>query len=889
MSATKPKLYLLDGHSHLYKAYHAVSGLSNSSGEPTGAVFGFLQIFQRIRRDYQPEHIAVVFDPPGPSFRGDLFPEYKANRPPQPEDLTVQVRTAHELLAAMRVPVFEVPNFEADDVIATLARWAVENGGEAVIVSVDKDLLQCVRPGITVLREHLGSIEMLDEAGVEAKLGVRPAQVAPYLGLLGDSADNIPGVPGVGKKRAAELLAEFGSLDAILAEATGKTKPKFWASLAENAEKARFSTQLATVRQDVPIGTSWDALRWKLEPSEQLRAIARRLEFRQLTEELGGDAVHERQTDYATILTREQLQAACSAIRAAGAAAIDTETTGLDPYASELVGISLSWRQHQAVYIPVGGDHLPLADVRAGLDPVFREGGVKWTAHNWRFDCKILSRAGFSVDSIEFDTMIASYLHNTDRSTNALKPLALEMLGIKMTTFQELTGGGGGDMITIDAVDLERASNYACLDADATFQLRARFAPALEEAGLRPLFDEVEMPLVPVLSRMELEGVRIDREYFAEILMSTESRLLALTREIHGMAGRVFNINSPQQLADVLFVHLNLNPGRKTTTGFSTDAAVLEELAEKHPFPSRILEYRQLEKLRGTYIQPLPALVNPHTGRIHSSFHQTVAATGRLSSSEPNLQNIPVRTEDGRQIRRGFIPRQDGWRFLAADYSQIELRILAHLSGDEALREAFQSGQDIHALTASKVFNVPLEGVSKEMRSQSKAINFGIIYGMGAFRLSKDLGISQKAAEEFIANYFRVYGGVRRYLDETLENCRREGFVKTMRGRRRFIPDIKSSNHQARAQAERVAVNTPIQGSSADMIKLAMIAIDRRIRAEGLRSRMILQVHDELIFDAPEEELGLLEPLVREEMRRALPLAVPVQVDVETGLNWAEV
>jgi DNA polymerase-1 len=893
MPDARPCLFLIDGHSQLYRAYHAMGPLATREGEPTGAIFGFLQVFHRLRKTHALAHVVVVFDPPGPSFRQEDFAEYKAHRPEQPPELTRQLHLLRELLELMKVPMAMVPTFEADDVIATLARWAVLNGGDACIVSVDKDLLQCVEPGVTVLRDHLGTIETLDETGVREKMGVSPSQVPAFLGLLGDSSDNIPGVPGIGKKRAAELLAEFGDMETLLSAAAGKTKPKFWASLAESADVARLSMALATVRRDAPVAASWSAFRWEYRPDPKVREMLARLEFRSLVEEIGGQSIEDRTVDYATIRTREALDAAAAKILKAGEAAIDTETTGFDPYTDRLVGLSLSWAENQAVYIPIADEGrencLPLSDVVSSLAPLFAHGAVRWIAHNWRFDYKILKAAGFAVGDCFVDTMVAAYLLNPDRPTNSLKGLARECLGIEMTPIKDLIGSGD-DLVTMAGVDVEKVSEYACQDADVTRQLRHHLIPQMEQgSALKKLFDDVEIPLCAVLSRMELEGVRIDVPYFRRLREETTARLSQLTAQIHAHAGRDFNINSTKQLAQVLFEDLGLPKQKKTTTGFSTDVSVLEELAKLHPLPACLLEYRQLEKLRGTYIEALPALVNRKTGRLHTHFNQTVAATGRLSSNDPNLQNIPVRTEEGRKIRRGFVPREEGWCLVGADYSQIELRILAHMSDDPALIEAFSTGGDIHTLTASKVYGVALGDVTKEMRSAAKAINFGIIYGMTGFRLARDLGITRRTADQFIEDYFKAYQGVRAFIDRTLETCRERGYVETMLGRRRFVPDIKASNPNARSAAERIAMNTPIQGTSADMIKVAMLRIDARLAREGLRARMVLQVHDELIFDSPLDEVETLQALVVEEMKAALPLKVPIGVDVHSGPNWEEI
>ncbi|MEQ8820746.1 MAG: DNA polymerase I [Sumerlaeia bacterium] len=914
----KKKLFLFDGHSHLYRAYFAPGmgdTLSTTDGIPTGAVFGFLQLFHRIRREQDPHHVAVVFDPSGPSFRNEQFEAYKANREAPPEDLHQQLDIVMEILAAMGVPMLRVARYEADDVLATLARWAVDNGGEACIVSIDKDLLQCARPGVTILRDHMGKVELLDEAGVLEKLGVRPDQVPAYLGMLGDTSDNIPGIPGVGKKRAVDLLSEFGDMESVIAEAQGKTKPKYWVNVAENAEQARLSLQLATIREDAPVGdVDWGGFAWRYEMSPAVREVYMRYELRKFLDEpvaaasfapaAGGDLfgeeefapaeIDDRDTDYRTIESEADLARAVADLRAAKLVAVDTETDGLDPFTCKIVGISLSWAKDQGVYIPIReyirdkSRGLPEATVRRLLDPAFADGEVQWAAHNWRFDYKMLARAGYPVGDIVYDTLIMSYLISPDRPSHSLKNLANEVLRIRMTEIDALIGKGKAAISMADA-NLDEVAKYACADADVTLQLRNTFAPQLADQNLTELFREVEMPLVTVLARMELEGIRILPDYFAELSVELKGRLATITEEIYELAdGKVFNINSTKQLGEVLFEDLKLPTQKKTKSGYSTDVSVLEALSPIHPLPAKLLEYRQLEKLKGTYVDALPALINPKTGRVHSSFNQTVAATGRLSSSDPNLQNIPIRSESGRRIRRGFVPRRDGWVLLGADYSQIELRILAHVSKDPQLIENFRQDGDIHRLTASKMYHIAPDEVDGAQRDAAKRINFGIIYGMGAFRLSKELDIPRDVAQRFIDDYFAAYEGVRRFFEEVLSGARRNGYVTTVLGRRRYLPNIRSRNMNIRSQAERMAQNMPIQGTSADMIKIAMRTIDARLRREGLESRMIVQVHDELIFDCPASEAEAMKSLVREEMTGALPLAVPIRVDVGVGESWAE-
>lgn len=896
MPPVKNRLVLVDGHSNIHKAYHGIKQpLTNAQGEPTSAVFGFLNMFMRLLRDLEFQHIAVVFDPPGPSFRKKVFEAYKANRPPAPEDLKLQEKRIREMLQILQVPVVEKPGFEADDVLACLAIQAVEAGGEALICSSDKDLLQVVRPGIKVWREHLQKVELLDEEGVVGKLGVRPEQVPAYLGLVGDTADNIPGVPGVGAKTATKLLQEYGSMEGILAAAPEIKQKKISENLQQHADTARLSEQLATLNVAcVQEAFAWERFAWCLQPSNGLRTFYREMGFRSHLEELGGETVEERTVDYRVLKTRAELEGTVAAILQAGRCAIDTETTDLNPFLADLVGISLSWKKNQAVYLPLGhetGDEqLSRADVLELLGPALEDASVQWIAHNWSFDYKMLVRAGFPPPAVGGDTMVAAYLVNPERGGGPLrlKELAVQRLGIQMTEISELIGDGG-DMITMASVSVEDTGQYACQDADVTLQLHDDLQKAMEQAGVEALYRDVEIPLIPVLAEMELEGVRIDRDYFRGLSKEAERRLGELTTEIYEIAGRPFKINSPKQVGELLFDELGLPTSKKGKSGaYSTDVTVLEGLRLLHALPAKLLEYRGVEKLKNTYLDPLPGLVERATGRVHTSYNQTVAATGRLSSSNPNLQNIPVRTEDGRAIRRGFIPREDSWFLLAADYSQIELRILAHLSGDPALVEAFTSGGDIHTLTASKIFGLAPEAVDKTQRGQAKAINFGIIYGMSDFRLSRDQGISREQAREFIAEYFRVYAGVKEWLEATKEAARRDRYVTTLLGRRRFVADINAGNPQARNAAERIAVNTPIQGTSADMIKLAMIRVARRMQREGVRAKMILQVHDELIFDVPSDEVEPMSALVREEMTGAMDLKVPIAVDVEVGQNWSE-
>ncbi|MEO8377885.1 MAG: DNA polymerase I, partial [Candidatus Sumerlaeota bacterium] len=744
-------------------------------------------------------------------------------------------------------------------------------------------------------------VEILDEIAVVQKMGIKPSQIPDYLAIIGDASDNIPGVKGVGEGSAVPLLQKYGDLEGVLA-ATGELRTskgfiRGAAGVADkidaNAELARLSLRLARLNLECYGKFDWQHYEWSYAPDKPLRDFFQEMEFHSFVREIGGEKVEERTVDYRTITTRKELESVVAEIRTAGRSAIDTETTDVDPLVADLVGVSLSWKKNQAVYIPVGHpgtQQVGVEDLRAVLGPALRDSGIDWIAHHWNYDYKVLKKAELNPADVASDTMLAAYLVNPDRNSSLrLKEMALQHLGIQMTEISELIGAGD-DMVTMASVSVEDSSRYACQDADVTLQLHDHFIPKLDEGGMLDLYRNVEVPLITVLAEMESEGVRIDKDHFANLSKSSAAELERLSKEIYEIAGRTFNLNSPKQVGEILFDELKLPGGKRGKTGaYSTDVSVLESLRDAHPLPAKMVDYRQVEKLKSTYIDTLPGLVHHRTGRIHTSYNQTVAATGRLSSNSPNLQNIPVRTETGRAIRRGFLPRDKNWKLMAADYSQIELRILASLSNDAALVEAFNSGGDIHALTASKVMGIPIADLTSSQRNQAKAINFGIIYGMSDFRLAKDLDISRAKARQFMDDYFNVYAGVRDFIDRAKKDAREKGYVTTLLGRRRYIPDIRSSNANTRNFGERVAVNAPIQGTSADMIKAAMIAIAREIATVKLNARMILQVHDELIFDSPKEEIETLRELVKKGMINAMKLNVPIRVDIEVGDNWSDV
>ncbi len=886
-------LYIIDGHSYLYKAYYAIRDLSNSKGMPTNAIYGFVQMLNKLVRECQPKYLAVTFDHPGPTFRNDLFADYKAHRPQIPDDLQIQIPWVKRILAAMGITQIEQQGVEADDIIGTLASSASQTGFEVVILTSDKDMFQLVSDSVRILRAQSESLDLYDRQKVKEKMGVFPEQIVDFIGLVGDTSDNIPGVPSVGPKTAAALLTEFGTVENLLANSQRIANEKRRRIVQENSEQALLSKCLAAIKTDLDLPVSLEAFAWEFRPNDELVRLYREMEFHSLLEGLGVSGP-KRDVNYRTITSIESLKAEVAAARCAGYVAIDTETTSENPMRAALVGISMSTEPNSASYVPCGhtGDsgsvqQISLAEVREVLGPLLADATIKKCGQNIKYDLKVLRRHAFSLDGIVFDTLLASYLLNPDKKSHSLKDLGLNYLNIVMRPISDLIGKGKS-AITMAEVEIERASQYACEDADVTLQLSHILCDQLKEAELLPLFREIEMPLLEVLNAMEMEGVCIDVPYFSRLSREMQHRLNELAQEIYQLAGHAFNINSPKQVAKVLFEELKLPPMRKGKSGYSTDVRVLNELSSSHPLPKLLLEYRTYEKLKSTYVDSLPEMVNPHTGRIHTSYNQFVAATGRLTSSEPNLQNIPVRTLQGREIRRGFIASEPSRVLLSADYSQIELRILAHLTEDKALIEAFQRNEDIHRVTAVKIFGCSLDEVTPEMRDQAKIINFGIIYGMSAHGVSQQLKIPRGLAEAFIKEYFTAYQGVKGWIDSILQYARTNGYVKTLLNRRRYLSNITSSNGTLRSNAERMAINMPVQGTSADMIKKAMITIDHALCNHGLKTRMIMQVHDELIFDVPEDEVPLVSGIVEREMTGALELRVPVVVSISTGKKWAE-
>ncbi len=911
----KDRLFLIDGMAYAFRAYYAIrTSLTDGEGNPTNALYGFTRVLLKLIRDHEPTHLAVVFDAPGKNFRDDLYKDYKATRRETPPDLKVQFPMMHDLVRALNIPLLVVPGVEADDVIGTLARQAHEGGMDAVIVTGDKDLQQMVSPGITVYDPSKGdSGAWYDEAAVRERFGTGPANVVDALALIGDSADNVPGVKGIGDKTAKTLMEKYGSLEGIYAhidDLKGKQKE----NLIADRDQAFFSRELVTIKTDVPLEFTPDCCVRKPYDPHVLTEALTRFAFHSLLEELvpGGGAAGAGEDSattpcaYKLILTEAELTDMIARMRKAGEFAVDTETTSTEPVRAELVGISCCCDSEEAYYIPIAhtpeslqvwGDPDDLTTVtqlepvpgKRALDllrPLFADESVKKIGHNIKYDLIVLERAGVPLQGIALDTMISSYLTDPSQLRHNLDEVSLQHLRRKLIPIADVIGKGS-KAVTFNQVPIHKACDYAAEDADATWHLAGIFRDRLKDLQLESLFTDVELPLVHVLARMEQAGIAVDLSVFDTLRIEIESRLGELTTEIHELAGEPFKINSPKQLQVILFEKLGLSTARKTKTGFSTDERVLEQLAHEHPLPEKILEYRMLEKLRGTYVDALPRLIHPETRTIHTSYNQAVAATGRLSSSDPNLQNIPIRNAFGRRIREAFIPSQPDRSLISADYSQIELRVLAHLSGDEALCDAFLRDADIHAETAARVFGVDADAVTPEMRRKAKAVNFGVIYGISAFGLARNLGISNAEAGRFIDGYFAQYPGIKTWLDSTLERARSQGYVTTLLKRRRNVPDVNSGNINVRRAGERIAINTPVQGSAADIIKLAMIRLDSALA--GTDARILLQVHDELVVESRTDSVTTVMAQMKEIMEGIVELSVPLKVDVGFGKNWAEI
>ena len=888
---------LVDGSSYLYRAFHAMPALTNSHGEPTGAVYGVINMLRRLLKDYQPDHIAVIFDAKGKTFRDDLYPEYKAHRPPMPKELQQQIEPIHAIVQAMGLPLLIVDGVEADDVIGTLARQAAEQGMETVISTGDKDLAQLVNEHVTLINTMNGTV--LNPQTVVEKFGVSPQQIVDYLTLIGDSVDNIPGVPKVGPKTAAKWLEHYGSLDGVIAHAD-EIKGKVGENLRASLEQLPLSRRLVTIKQDVALPVTPRELTRQPPDRAKLRQLYQRLEFRTWLEELlneAGDADPEQKEedpDYQLITTHEAFEQWYQRLAEAELFAFDTETTSLNYMQAEIVGLSFAVQPGEAAYLPLAHDYegapaqLDRSDVLTRLKPLLEDPARPKVGQHLKYDMNVLANYGITLRGIRYDTMLESYVLDSTATRHDMDSLALKYLGRRTTHYEEVAGKGA-KQISFNQVPVEQAGPYAAEDAEITLCLHQTLWPRLyEQPPLRALFEEVEIPLVPVLSAMERNGVLVDVELLQQQSRELAAKIAEIEHEAHQMAGEVFNLGSPKQIQNILYNRLELPVKAKTPKGQpSTAESVLQELALEYPLPQLILEYRGMSKLKSTYTDKLPELIDPRTGRIHTSYHQAVAATGRLSSSDPNLQNIPVRTAEGRRIRQAFIAAP-GNRIISADYSQIELRIMAHLSGDLRLLEAFAAGEDIHRATAAEVFGVPPEQVTDDQRRSAKAINFGLIYGMSAFGLAKQLGIERGAAQAYVDRYFERYPGVKRFMDDTRKQAKQQGYVETVFGRRLYLPEINAANAQRRQYAERTAINAPMQGSAADIIKRAMIDIHHWLQESDLEARMIMQVHDELVFEVRQADVAALGEQLRQRMAAAAGLKVPLTVDVGAGDNWDE-
>jgi DNA polymerase-1 len=890
-------LYLVDGTYNVFRAYHATPRLTNSAGLPTNAVYAFTNMLRKLVSDERPTYLLVLFDTGKPTKRHEVFKDYKANRPPPPDDLLPQLRYIDRVCEVLRVPVMRMDGYEADDLMATLAEKATAAGHEIVLVTSDKDLYQLVRSGVKVLNP-MKENRLMDEAAVVEIFGVRPDQVADVLALMGDASDNIPGVPGIGEKGAKEIVRRFGSLEEAARRgeeefaAIGRMGRKYWKALRENLEQAMACRGLATVWRDVPVDLDLAALKTVAPDREAAYALFRELEFSSLMEGFAPRA--EGALQHRTIGTLSDLESFLEAVRADGLLAVDTKTATRDPMRAELVGIALCSRAGGAAYVPLGHTYLgcpeqiPVREALQRIGPLLEDEGLPKIAHNAKHEIVIFRRHGIHLRGLAFDSMVASYLIDPSRD-HAPGALARDYLGYRTITYEDVAGTGS-KQATLDNVDVETVARYAAENAEVALRLRSFMSARLRDLELEELYEGLELPLVSILASMELAGVRVDPAVLAPMAQDLHREMQRLEKEIFEMAGMSFNINSTKQLGDVLFGKLELDSRRKTTKSKarSTSQEVLEELSSEHPLPAKVLEYRSLAKLKGTYVDALPALINPATGRVHTSINQTVAATGRLSSSDPNLQNIPIRTEVGRRIRAAFVP-EPGSLLVAADYSQVELRILAHMADDPDMQDAFRRDEDIHRRTAAQIFGIMPELVSADQRRQAKTINFGVLYGMGPVRLARELGIPRKSAADFIEQYFARFPRVKEYMDVTVAGLERNGYVTTLFNRRRYFPEIRTHDRMLIQQALRAAVNSTIQGTAADIIKRAMIDLEAALRSAHLRTRMILQVHDELVLEAPEEELEQVRPMVKRMMEGAAALSAPLVAAVKTGRSWMEV
>jgi len=883
----KKKLFLIDGNAFCYRAYYAIRSLTNSKGFPTNAVYGFVTMLKKLIESESPDLIAVSFDLKGPTFRHKRYKDYKAHRKPMPEDLVVQMPIIKKVLKAYNIPIYEKSGFEADDIIGTIASQADEKDLKTFIVTGDKDALQLVSKNVKVYSTHKEGL-IYDEKRVKERYGVGPEKIVDIMALMGDSSDNIPGIPGIGEKTAMELIASFKGLDNLIKNIESINSEAKRKIIKNNLESAYISRELATIDRDVDIDIDFRDMLLKEPDNEKLLILFKELEFRKLIREFAPKK--ELEGSYEVISSKDEFDKLVTLLKKEKEWAFDFETTSTNPLECEIVGVSFCWKKHDARYISFIKTPVTYSQkdyILKALKPVFENPSIKKIGQNIKYEKLLLKNLGIELKGICFDTMVASYLLNPSKPNHNLSDISIEYLGIRMTPISELISKGRMK-ITMAEVPIPEISRYCCQDSEAAFQLKSILAKQLAEKGLDKLFDDIELPLIDVLSDMEFSGIKIDEKFLAGMSKNMQKRLGSLSCQIYEIAECEFNINSPKQLGNVLFEKLKLPVIKKTKTGFSTDMEVLTRLAPQHALPKAILEYRELAKLTTTYVDALPELINQNTGKVHTSFNQTVTATGRLSSSGPNLQNIPIKTEIGKKIRKAFVPSFDDGLILSADYSQIELCILAHLCEDEILLDAFRRDMDIHTYTASLIFDCDITAVDEEMRSRAKTVNFGIVYGISPYGLSKELGISPEVAKSFIDAYFLRYPKVAGYMQNQIEFARANGYVLTMFNRRRYIPEINSKNHNIMQFAQRVAINTPIQGSAADIIKMAMIHIHDEIINKDLKGKMVLQVHDELVFDIPEDELAKMTAVVKWGMEEVVRLKVPVKVKISSGKNWME-
>jgi len=898
MPNKKPPFVLIDGSSYLFRAFHALPELTNSKGQQTGAIYGVINMLNKLVEEYKPEHIAVVFDAKGKTFRNDMYKEYKANRPPMPDELRSQIAPLHELVEALGYPIIIVPGVEADDVIGTYARQATEQQVDTLISTGDKDLAQLVNPHITLINTM--SNVVMDEAGVLDKFDVPPGAIIDYLALMGDTSDNIPGVPKVGPKTAAKWLKQYETLDNLVAHAD-EIKGKVGESLRDNLEQLPLSRELTTIKCDVELEHTISDLAMRQPQSDKLEKIYTEMEFKSWLSNLsaeGGEATGintsaKIETHYETVLDKKAFNNWLSKLKKADAFAFDTETTSLDYMKARVVGVSFAVKTGAAAYVPFAHDYLDAPeqlseqDVLGGLKPLLEDENKNKIGQNLKYDAHVLANHNINLRGIAEDSMLESYVLDSTKR-HGMDDLALRLLGHNTIHFEDIAGKGA-KQLTFNQIDLELAGPYAAEDADITLQIHEQLKAALsQEPALKKVYQEIELPLLTVLLKIERNGVLVDVPMLENQSGQLAERMKELEQQAYEEAGETFNLASPKQLSTILFEKLEIPSKKKTKTGqYSTVEDVLQELAVDYPLPRLILEHRSVSKLKSTYTDKLPLQVNENTGRVHTSYNQTVAATGRLSSTDPNLQNIPVRSEEGRRIRQAFIAPV-GYKLLAADYSQVELRIMAHLSEDENLLKAFADGIDVHRATAAEVFAVALDEVESEQRRAAKAINFGLIYGMSAFGLAKQLNIGRYEAQDYIDVYFSRYPGVKAYMDKTREQAHDRGYVETVFGRRLYLPEINSRNGQRRQYAERTAINAPMQGTAADIIKRAMIAVDSALASSKVDAKVVMQVHDELVVEVLEKDVEAVADLLRMEMEQAAVLKVPLVVDIGIGDNWDE-